>query len=62
MTYAAKVGYALSGRTEIYLRGGYYDQTGNGHPADAVGQLKNQDLFSGTKAVFAFVGYTWNFH
>lgn len=62
ITYGAKIGYALTGRTELYLRGGYYVQTGNGHPADAIGQLKNQDLFSGTKALFAFVGYTWDFH
>jgi len=62
ITYGAKVGYALSGRTELYVRGGFYSQTGNGHPADAMGQLKNQNLFSGTKAMFAFVGYTWNFH
>jgi hypothetical protein len=62
ITYGAKAGYALSGRTEIYLRGGLYSQTGDGHPADAIGQLKNQNLFSGTKAMFAFVGYTWDFH
>lgn len=62
LTYGAKIGFALSGRTELYVRGGYYTQTGNGHPADAIGQLQNQDLFSGTKALFAFVGYTWNFH
>ncbi|MDR3527610.1 MAG: DUF3570 domain-containing protein [Rhizomicrobium sp.] len=62
VTYGAKVGYALSGRTEVYLRGGYYSQTGSGHPADAVGQLKGQDLFSGSKSLFAFAGYTWNFH
>jgi len=62
VTYGAKLGYALSGRTELYIRGGYYVQTGNGHPADAIGQLKNQDLFAGTKAMFAFIGYTWDFH
>lgn len=62
ITYGAKIGFALSGRTELYLRGGYYQQTGDGHPAGAIGQLKNQDLFSGTKAMFAFVGYTWDFH
>ena len=62
ITYGAKVGYALSGRTELYIRGGFYNQTGDGHPADAIGQLKNQNLFSGTKAMFAFVGYTWDFH
>jgi hypothetical protein len=62
MTYGGKIGLALTGRTELYVRGGYYVQTGNGHPADAIGQLKNQDLFSGTKALFGFVGYTWDFH
>ena len=34
----------------IYLRGDYYSQTGDGHPADAVGQLRNQNLFAGVKA------------
>lgn len=62
ITYGAKLGYALSGRTELYVRGGYYVQTGDGHPADAIGQLKDQNLFGGTKAMFAFVGYTWDFH
>jgi len=62
LTYGLKVGFMLSGRTELYLRGGFYQQTGNGHPVDAIGQLKNQNLFSGSKAIFAFVGYTWDFH
>ncbi|MGA7710797.1 MAG: DUF3570 domain-containing protein [Rhizomicrobium sp.] len=62
LTYGAKFGFKLSGRTELYLRGGYYQQTGNAHPANAFGQLKSQDLFAGSKAMFAFIGYTWDFH
>lgn len=62
LTYGMKVDFKLSGRTELYLRGGLYRQTGDGHPADAIGQLKDQNLFSGSKAVFAFIGYTWDFH
>ncbi|MDE2183962.1 MAG: DUF3570 domain-containing protein [Alphaproteobacteria bacterium] len=62
LTYGTKVGFYLSDRTELYLRVAYYQQTGNGHPAGTFGQLRNQDLFAGTKAFFAFVGYTWDFH
>ena len=62
LTYGVKIGFKLSGRTEFYLRGGYYEQTGNGHPADALGQLKSQNLFAGSKAPFVFLGYTWDFH
>jgi hypothetical protein len=62
LTYGMKVGFKLSGRTEVYLRGGYYQQTGDGHPADAFGQLSQQNLFAGSKAAFVFLGYTWDFH
>jgi hypothetical protein len=62
LTYGVKIGFRLSGRSELYLRGDYYTQTGNGHPADAIGQLRNQDLFAGTKAAIIQVGYQWKFH
>jgi hypothetical protein len=62
LTYGMKVGFKLTGRTELYLRGGYYQQTGDGHPADAFGQLSQQNLFAGSKAAFVFLGYTWDFH
>jgi len=62
LTYGLKLGLKLTARTEIDLRGGYYQQTGNGHPADAIGQLKQQNLFAGTSAAFAYLGYTWDFH
>ncbi|MDE2110542.1 MAG: DUF3570 domain-containing protein [Alphaproteobacteria bacterium] len=62
MTVGLKVGFKLSGRTELYLAGDYYRQTGNGHPASAFGQLRQQNLFGGTSAAFALLGYTWDFH
>jgi hypothetical protein len=62
LTYGAKIGFRLSGRSEIYVRGEYYAQTGTDHPADAIGQLQQQDLFPGTKAAYGFLGYQWKFH
>ena len=62
LTYGMKVGFNLTGRTELDLRGMYYQQTGDGHPADAIGQLRQQNLFAGTKAAFVFLEYTWDFH
>jgi hypothetical protein len=61
-TVGAKVGFQVGGSSEVYIQGAYYQQTGNGHPADAVGQLRQQNLFSGTKAAIVFLGYTWDFH
>jgi hypothetical protein len=62
LTYGMKIGFRLSGRSELYLRGDYYTQTGDGHPASAIGQLRSQDLFAGTKAAIVQVGYQWKFH
>ena len=62
LTYGLKVGYKLTSRTEIYVQGDYYQQTGSGHPADAIGQLKQQNLFVGTKASFVTMGFKWDFH
>ena len=62
LNYGLKLGFKPTGRTELYLSGGYYQQTGDGHPADAIGQLKQQNLFAGTKAAVVMLGYTWDFH
>ena len=62
ITYGLKIGFRLSGRAEIYLRGDYYDQSGDGHPAGAIGQLRNQNLFQGVKASIVQMGYQWKFH
>jgi hypothetical protein len=62
LTYGTKIGYKWNGRSEIYLQADYYVQAGNAHPSDAIGQLKQQNLFAGTKATFFMVGYQWDFH
>jgi hypothetical protein len=61
-TLEAKLGWIVSKRSELYIKAEYYRQAGNGHPADAIGQLKQQNLFPSTAATMAFVGYTWDFH
>jgi hypothetical protein len=61
LTFGMKIGVNLTGSTELYLRGDYYKQTGDGHPADAIGQLKQQNLFAGTDAAFVMLGYSWKF-
>ena len=61
-TVGAKLGFTINARSEFYLQGAYYQQTGNGHPANAIGQLRQQNLFSGTKAAMVFLGYSWDFH
>jgi len=62
LTYGVKIGFRLSGRSELYVRGDYYSQMGDSHPADAIGQLRSQNLFAGTKATIVQVGYQWKFH
>lgn len=62
ITYGAKIGYHINGRSEFYLKGEYYTQMGDRHPAEAIGQLKQQNLFSGTNAAMIFAGYSWDFH
>ncbi len=49
-------------RSEIYVRGQYYRQSDNGHPANAIGQLKSQNLFAGISASSVILGVTWTFH
>jgi len=61
-TFGAKFGWIVSKRSEFYLKGEYYTQGGNSHPAGAIGQLKQQDLFPKTSAAIAFIGYSWDFH
>ena len=62
LTYGAKIGFSVSKRSEIYLKAEYYHQGGDAHPAAAFGQLRQQNLFSGTNAAIAFIGYSWDFH
>ena len=57
-TYGAKFGFALNAASEINLRVESYDQQGNGSPAGAIGQLKQQNLFPELKAYTLLLGYT----
>lgn len=62
LTFGMKIGYKLTAGTELYLRGDYYKQSGDSHPAGAIGQLQQQNLFAGTDAGFVLLGYSWDFH
>ncbi len=60
-TYGAKFGVALTAASELNLRAEYYDQHGNGSPAGAIGQLRQQNLFPDLKAYTVLLGYTFSF-
>ncbi len=61
MTYGMTFGVKVTDTGEVYLRGEYYRQTGDGHPAGAIGQLANQNLFGGVKATSLMMGYSFGF-
>jgi uncharacterized protein DUF3570 len=60
-TYGGKFGMALSETLELNLRVEWYDQHGNGSPAGAIGQLRQQNLFPDLKAYTLLLGYTFAF-
>lgn len=62
VTYGLTLGMHISGRTELYLRGAYYTQMGQHHPAKAIGQLRDQNLFQGANASIIEAGLQWKFH
>ena len=60
-TYGAKFGVRLDDNAELNVRVEYYDQHGNGSPANAIGQLRQQDLFPDLKAYTVLLGFTIGF-
>ena len=60
-TYGVKIGMALDEGSELNVRVEYYDQHGNGSPAGAIGQLRQQNLFPDLKAFTLLLGYTFAF-
>ncbi len=60
-TVGLKVGLNLFKTGELYVSAEQYDQTGEHHPASAVGSLKTLDLFSGVSATSVIVGYSFAF-
>ncbi len=59
-TFGLMYGTPLSDGRELTLRAEYYRQTGDGHPAEAFGALRNFDLFPAVDAYIVQVGF--NFH
>jgi hypothetical protein len=60
-TFGGTLGFKVFSSSEVYIRGEYYEQLGNGHPAGAIGQLAHQNLFGGVKATSIMVGYSYGF-
>lgn len=60
-TYGAKFGVRLDENAELNVRVEYYDQHGIGSPANAIGQLRQQDLFPDLKAYTVLLGFTIGF-
>jgi len=60
-TYGMKFGMRIDRGSEFNIRIEHYSQHGNGSPAEAIGQLRQQDLFPDLKAFTVLVGYTYAF-
>ncbi len=61
MTYGLKFGLPVDEGSELSIRLEYYDQRGNGSPAFAIGQLRQQNLFPALTAVTVLLGYSYAF-
>ena len=62
ITGGVKFGFAVTPHSELYLQTEYYRQSGNNHPAGAVGDLATENLFSGVSATSVIFGYTFAFY
>ncbi len=60
VTYGLMHGRLVGNGHELTLRVEYYAQMGESHPADAIGNLKEYDLFPTVDAFIVQVGYSFN--
>lgn len=60
VTYGLTHGRIVGEDHELTLRLEYYAQMGESHPADAIGNLRNYDLFPTVDAFIFQVGYSFN--
>ncbi|MFN2111115.1 MAG: DUF3570 domain-containing protein, partial [Anaerolineae bacterium] len=60
-SYGLKLAMAVGKDGELSARVTYMKQTGNSHPADAIGVQRNLDLYPGLDAVYGQLGYTFTF-
>jgi len=58
-TYGLKLAMPLGKDGEISARATYMQQTGNSHPADAIGVQRTQDLYPGLKATTVQLGLSF---
>ena len=61
-TFSLKAGFKLDNTTEFYVLAQDYVQTGNSHPAGAPGNLANQNLLAGVKALSVVTGFSFAFY
>jgi hypothetical protein len=60
MTYGLMHGRLVGNGHELTLRVEYYAQMGESHPADAIGNLRDYDLFPTVDAFILQVGFSFN--
>lgn len=60
-SYGLKLAMTIGKDGELSARVTYMKQTGNSHPADAIGVQRSLDLYPGLDAVIAQLGYTFTF-
>ena len=60
-SYGLKLAMAIGKDSEVSARVTYMKQTGNSHPADAIGVQRTLDLYPGLEAVIAQLGYIFTF-
>jgi hypothetical protein len=60
-SYGLKLAMAIGKDSEVSARVTYMKQTGNSHPADAIGVQRILDLYPGLDAVIAQLGYSFTF-
>ncbi len=60
VTYGLTHGRIVGDDHELTVRVEYYAQMGESHPADAIGNLRNYDLFPTVNALIMQVGYSFN--
>ena len=60
VTYGLTYGQLVGNGNEWTLRLEYYAQMGESHPADAIGNLQNFDLFPTVDAFILQIGYSFN--
>ncbi len=58
VTLGFQVGFKLRRQDEFYIRGAWYQQSGDHHPNGAIGDQATENLFSGVNAASVIVGYS----